>query len=73
MAYRLEGLEMEEFRPFLVDEYVQGAVLYKDDGRSVTLPHLAGEWKGPDRSMAEATLQSTRLRKKPSPRLPGKI
>jgi hypothetical protein len=54
----VEGLEMEEFRPFPVDEYVQGAVLYKDDRRSVTLPHLAGEWKGPDGSMAEATLQS---------------
>ncbi|TAQ88746.1 hypothetical protein B7494_g2924 [Chlorociboria aeruginascens] len=55
----VEGLEMEEFRPFPVDEYVQGAVLYKDDRRSVTLPHLAGEWKGPDGSMAEATLQSS--------------
>ncbi|KAJ2905784.1 hypothetical protein MKZ38_004461 [Zalerion maritima] len=55
----IEGLEMEEFRPFPVDEYVQGAVLYKDDRRSVTLPHLAGEWKGPDGSMAEATLQSS--------------
>ncbi|KAK3337128.1 hypothetical protein B0T19DRAFT_61254 [Cercophora scortea] len=54
----IEGLEMEEFLPFPVDEYVQGAVLYKDDRRSVTLPHLAGEWKASDGSMREATRQS---------------
>ncbi|KAK4188369.1 hypothetical protein QBC35DRAFT_522957 [Podospora australis] len=42
----------------MVHVHVSGAVLYKDDPYSVTLPHLAGEWKGPDGSMAEATLQS---------------
>ncbi|KAK3384499.1 hypothetical protein B0T24DRAFT_646389 [Lasiosphaeria ovina] len=52
-----EGLEMQDY-PFPVEEYVSGAVLYKDDPRSVTLPHLAGEWKGPDGSMAEAMQQS---------------
>lgn len=55
----VEGIEMPEYRPFPVDEYIKGAVLYKDDRRSVTLPHIAGEWKGPDGSMAEATLQSS--------------
>ncbi|KAL8380650.1 hypothetical protein RB595_005089 [Gaeumannomyces hyphopodioides] len=54
----VEGLEMEEYLPFPVDEYVAGAVLYKDDPGSVTLPHIAGEWKGPAGDMREAELQS---------------
>lgn len=54
----VEGLEMEEYRPFPVDQHVPGAVLYQDNPRSVTLPHVAGEWKGPDGSMAQATRQS---------------
>lgn len=54
----VEGLEMEEYRPLPVDKYVSGAVLYRDNPRSVTLPHLAGEWKGPGGDMREATLQS---------------
>lgn len=53
-----EGLEMQEYDPFPVEEHVSGAVLYKDDPYSMTLPHLAGEWKNPDGSMAEVTLQS---------------
>ncbi|KAK4683173.1 hypothetical protein QC764_0026690 [Podospora pseudoanserina] len=55
----VEGPEMKDFLPFPVDELVPGAVLYKDNPRVVTLPHIAGEWKGPDGSMAEATLQSS--------------
>lgn len=55
----VEGPRMQEYRPFPVDEHVSGAVLYKDDRRSVTLPHLAGEWKGPDGSMKEAELQGS--------------
>ncbi|KAF6820089.1 hypothetical protein CPLU01_12863 [Colletotrichum plurivorum] len=54
----IEGLEAEEFRPFPVGNHITGAVLYKNNPRSVTLPHLAGEWKGPDGSASEATLQS---------------
>lgn len=54
----IEGLEMGEYWPFPVDEYINGAILYKDNPRSVTLPHLAGEWKGPGGDMREATLQS---------------
>jgi hypothetical protein len=54
----VEGLEMQEYRPFPVDDHVSGAVLYKDDRNSLTLPHLAGEWKGPDGNIAQATLQS---------------
>lgn len=54
----IEGLRMQEYRPFPVDEEVSGAVLYKDNPRSLTLPHLAGEWKGPGKDMAETKLQS---------------
>ncbi|KAK0621575.1 hypothetical protein B0T17DRAFT_508911 [Bombardia bombarda] len=54
----VEGLAMREFRPFPVDEHVGGAVLYKDNPYSLTLPHLVGEWKGPGKDMAEAKLQN---------------
>ena len=54
----VEGLEMLEYYPFAVDEYVKGGVLYKDNLSSLTLPHLAGEWKGPSRNVNGATLQS---------------
>ncbi|KAJ2995437.1 hypothetical protein NUW58_g1274 [Xylaria curta] len=54
----VEGLEMQDYLPFPVDEHVNGAVLYMDDRYSVTLPHIAGEWKGPDGRITEATLQS---------------
>jgi hypothetical protein len=54
----VEGLGMEEYDPFPVHKHVDGAVLYKDEPRSVTLSHLAGEWKGPDGNMKEAELQS---------------
>jgi hypothetical protein len=54
----VEGLEMRDYDPFPVDECVSGAVLYKDDPRSLTLPHLAGEWKGRGKDMMEARLRS---------------
>jgi len=54
----VEGTRMQDYFPFPVDERVGGAVLYKDDRRSITLPHLAGEWKGPGKDMEKATLQS---------------
>jgi hypothetical protein len=54
----VEGPEMEEYLPFPVDEYVAGAVLYKDDPGSVTLPHIAGEWKCLTGDMREAELKS---------------
>lgn len=50
---------MEEYDPFLVDEQVNGAILHKDNPRSMTLPHLAGEWKGPGKNMGEAGIQSS--------------
>ncbi|KAJ8129862.1 hypothetical protein O1611_g3765 [Lasiodiplodia mahajangana] len=55
----VEGLQKLEFEPFLVEEHINGAVLYKDNRHSITLPHLAGEWKGPDGLIKEAALQSS--------------
>lgn len=49
---------MEKYRPFPVDEHVSGAVLYKDDPHSLTLPHMAGEWNGRGEDVEEARLQS---------------
>ncbi|KAH7019512.1 hypothetical protein EDB80DRAFT_203917 [Ilyonectria destructans] len=54
----VEGLTMDQYSPFPVDEYVSGAALYKDDPYSMTLPHMAGEWKGRGKDMEEARLQS---------------
>ncbi|KAK4182017.1 hypothetical protein QBC35DRAFT_218189 [Podospora australis] len=55
----VEGLRKREYAPFPVEERVSGAVLYKDNPYSLTLPHLAGEWKGPGGDMREATLQGS--------------
>lgn len=53
-----EGLEMNKFRPFPIDQHVEGAVLCKDDPYSLTLPHLAGECKRCGKDMKRAELQS---------------
>ncbi|KAI0868141.1 hypothetical protein GGS24DRAFT_483248 [Hypoxylon argillaceum] len=55
----VEGLEMEAYDPVPIDEYVSGAVLYKNNPSSLTLPHLAGEWKSPSGNMGKARLQSS--------------
>ncbi|KAI9779176.1 MAG: hypothetical protein M1839_007711 [Geoglossum umbratile] len=55
----VEGLNMLEYKPFPVNKNVSGAVLYKDNIRSLTLPHLAGEWKGRGKNMEKARLQSS--------------
>lgn len=54
----VEGPRLFEYLPFPVDEHVAGAVLYKDDPGSITLPHIAGEWKGPTGDMRLAKVQS---------------
>ncbi|VBB84197.1 Putative protein of unknown function [Podospora comata] len=54
----IEGLEKEEYRPFPVDDYIPRATLYQDDPRSITLPQIAGEWKGPAGDIREARIQS---------------
>ncbi|KAJ2894224.1 hypothetical protein MKZ38_007824 [Zalerion maritima] len=54
----IEGLEMEKYLPFPVDDRIPGAALYKDDRYSITLPQIAGEWKGPAGDIREAKMQS---------------
>ncbi|RYP67901.1 hypothetical protein DL769_005637 [Monosporascus sp. CRB-8-3] len=54
----LRGLGCENSARSRSMSNVSGAVLYKDNPHSLTLPHLAGEWKGPGKDMAEARLQS---------------
>lgn len=54
----IEGPEMQSYLPFTVDEHVDGPVLCKDNPRSVTLPHMAGEWKRRGKDIDEARLQS---------------
>ncbi|KFY50616.1 hypothetical protein V496_09272 [Pseudogymnoascus sp. VKM F-4515 (FW-2607)] len=52
----IEGLGVAEFEPFPI-EHVSGAVLYKDNPLSTALPHIAGEYKGPEGNMEKARVQ----------------
>lgn len=54
----IEGTQMQDYDPFPIHKLVVGAVLYKNNPHSVTLSHLAGEWKGAGKDMEEARLQS---------------
>lgn len=55
----LEGLHMTEFRPFYADDALGGAAaIFRDDKYSLALPHVAGEWKGPGKSMLHASDQA---------------
>ncbi len=51
----VEGLKAEKFGLFPI-ETIKAAVLYEDDPASVTLPHIAGEWKGRGKNMFTAEL-----------------
>ncbi|KAF3763503.1 hypothetical protein M406DRAFT_232605, partial [Cryphonectria parasitica EP155] len=53
----VQGLAQSAFGPFPADEQLNGAILYKNDYDPITLPHLAGEWKGPLR-LTGAKVQS---------------
>lgn len=55
----IEGLEMQEYYPFPIDEHIKGAVLYKDNPHSLALPQLAGEWRFRGKDMDGAELQSS--------------
>ncbi|KAK7414087.1 hypothetical protein QQX98_007030 [Neonectria punicea] len=54
----LEGLLMDQFKPFRIGEHISGAVVYRHALNSVALSHIAGEWKGPGKDVEEATIQS---------------
>ena len=54
-----EGLMAGEFMPFPIDDQLGGvAVFIKDEDDSITLPHLAAEFKGPGKDMLQARIQS---------------
>lgn len=59
----IEGLEMQEYRPFSVDERIKGMVLYEDDPYPLTLPHLAGDWKGRGKDIHRICKATERLRR----------
>lgn len=43
----VEGLEMPAFAPFPIREKLGGAAVPNPGWGAITLPHIAGEWKGP--------------------------
>ncbi|KAH8756127.1 hypothetical protein F5883DRAFT_686367 [Diaporthe sp. PMI_573] len=55
----VEGLGVQEYYPFPINEQVKGAVLYKDSSCSLALPQLAGEWRHRSKDMYGAELQSS--------------
>ncbi|KAL2133389.1 hypothetical protein VTI74DRAFT_2432 [Chaetomium olivicolor] len=54
----VEALQRPAFRPFPVKSELGGSAVLIDDPDSMTLPHLAGEWKGRGKDMEEARTQS---------------
>ncbi|TVY90852.1 hypothetical protein LAWI1_G005641, partial [Lachnellula willkommii] len=54
----VEGLEMPEFDPFPVRQQLGGAAVPTSGTNAITLPHLAGEWKGPGKDMILAQTQA---------------
>ncbi len=55
----VEGLEMPEFDPFPVRQQLGGAAVPTLGPHAITLPHLAGEWKGPGKDMVLAQTQAS--------------
>ena len=53
----VQGLTKEEFLP-MDPTRISGAMLFKNDLTSTTLPHFAGEWKSRSGDMDEATFKS---------------
>ena len=54
----VEGLEMPEFDPFPVRQQLDRAAVPTPSPHTITLPHLAGEWKGPGKDMRLAQTQA---------------
>jgi hypothetical protein len=54
----VEGFEMTQFDPFPVRQELGGAAVPTTERDPLTLPHLAGEWKGPGRDMILAETQA---------------
>jgi hypothetical protein len=54
----VEGLDLTRFDPFPVREKLGGAAVPSSGPNAITLPHLAGEWKGPGKDMNLARHQA---------------
>jgi hypothetical protein len=54
----VEGLDMTEFDPFPIRRELGGAAIPTVELDPPTLPHLAGEWKGPGKDMFLAQTQA---------------
>ncbi|KAM3084732.1 hypothetical protein ACMFMG_003190 [Clarireedia jacksonii] len=54
----VEGLNLTQFDPFPAREQLGGAATIYAGPEATTLPHLAGEWKGPGKDMILAQTQA---------------
>lgn len=54
----VEGIDVREFDPFPVRQQLGGAAVPSMGPNAITLPHLAGEWKGPGKDMILAQHQT---------------
>lgn len=54
----VEDLDLTQFDPFPVHEELSGAAVPSSGPNAITLPHLAGEWKGPGKDMNLARHQA---------------
>ncbi|KAI0871029.1 hypothetical protein GGS24DRAFT_492572 [Hypoxylon argillaceum] len=54
----LEGLGMQQFDPFPVDQYIEGAI-FQDKEFPITLPHIAGELKARGKDLDTARIQAS--------------
>jgi hypothetical protein len=54
----VEGLDLTQFDPFPAREQLGGAATVYSGPEATTLPHLAGEWKGPGKDMILAQTQA---------------
>lgn len=54
----LEGYDLAMYRPFPARKELQGTAVLKRGARATTLPHFAGEWKGPGKDLRQAASQA---------------
>jgi hypothetical protein len=54
----IEGLDLREFKPFLVCQELGGAAVPTSENNATTLSHLAGEWKARGKDMIQARTQA---------------
>ncbi|ESZ89824.1 hypothetical protein SBOR_9793 [Sclerotinia borealis F-4128] len=54
----LEGYDLSAFRPFEAREELGGTAVLKRGPSATTLPHFAGELKGPGKSLKKADMQA---------------